>query len=450
MGVGSWVLGLGSWVLGLGWRSDDRATPNTQHPTPNTRRLLSLIALLATTACAVVQEPPGGPPDFDPPTLLEVVPDSGAVVPELDDPLEFRFDEVVSERSGGGLDRLIEMSPRADQLDIDWKRTRVAVRPEGGWRAGLVYHVTLLPGMADLRNNRMTDGRTVVFSTGGEIPDTRLQGVVLDWANGRVPQRALVEAVLLPDSLVYTTLPDSIGEFVLTALPRGTYHVSAALDGNGNRRREPREPFDSVTVTLDSAIDRAFWTFAQDTVGPSIRQATPADSLTMRLEFGQPLQPGEPDTGAVSLFALPDTIAVAVAWVGTAGAYDSLVAAERADTSVGAEGAEGAERAGVADTVGAEAAADTAAARRPPVRELPLMPGARPEAAADTAQAADSTRAQRLLATRRPLATVWVVRAALPLTPGGRYLVEARARNPNGVEATSRAVVVVPMPPDST
>jgi hypothetical protein len=390
-----------------------------------------------------MQEPPGGPPDFEPPVLMAVVPDSGAVVPGLDDPLEFRFSEVVSERSGGGLDRLIELSPRAEALDVDWKRTRIAVEPEGGWRPGLVYQVTLLPGVADLRNNQLEQGRTVIFSTGGEIPDTRVEGLVLNWGDGRVPARGLVEAVLLPDSLVYTTVTDSTGAFRLTALPRGTYHLSGALDGNGNRRREPREPFDSITVALDSVVDHVFWAYAQDTVGPSLRQAGHVDSLTVRLEFSQPLRPGEPDVGAVALFALPDTTPAAVAWVGTAAAYDSVTAAEAAEAA-----AEAAAAVEAADTV---AVADTAQAQavQPPARQMPLEPAIRTPQ--DTAQAPpDSTRAQRLLATRRPLGTAWVIRAAGPLTPGGRYLIEATAANPNGTEATSRAVVVVPAPADST
>ena len=43
-------------------------------------RLGLLTAFLA--ACAVIEDPPGGPPDFAAPVLVSVTPDSGAVVPE--------------------------------------------------------------------------------------------------------------------------------------------------------------------------------------------------------------------------------------------------------------------------------------------------------------------------------------------------------------------------------
>ncbi|MDH5551651.1 MAG: Ig-like domain-containing protein, partial [Gemmatimonadota bacterium] len=171
----------------------------------NARRQAARLGLLtawALAACAVMQDPPGGPPDFAPPTIVAIAPDSGSVAPQFDGRLRFQFDEVINEQSGGGLAKLIELSPRTPELDVSWKRTAIEVKPASGWRANAVYRVVLLPGVADLRNNRMEAGRTVVFSTGGEIPATRLTGVVLDWENGRVGQRALVEAVLLPDSLV--------------------------------------------------------------------------------------------------------------------------------------------------------------------------------------------------------------------------------------------------------
>jgi len=410
------------------------------------RCFLSLAALLTTTACAVVQDPPGGPPDFDAPVLVSVSPDSGAIVPDLHDPLVFRFDEVISERSGGTLDKLIELSPRAEQVNVHWKRNAVEVRPARGWKSGIVYQVRLLPGMTDLRSNRMTDGKTVVFTTGGDIPDTRLEGVVLDWEGGRVGRNALIEATLLPDSLTYTGTADSAGEFVMTALPTGTYLVDAVIDGNNNRRREPREPFDSITVGLDSNFTYDFWTFAHDTLGPQIRQVVYVDSTAARVQFTQYLLPGEPDSTAVSLFVLPDTTPVAVSSVLTAARFDSVRAAEReAADSARADSA----RADSARAGGAEGAAgaDTVAAP-PQAPRAPPRRGAR--APADTAQAADSTRAERLLATRPRLQDAWVLRPAQPFVPGGRYLVATRATNPNGVVGASQVLLIIPAPNDST
>ena len=62
---------------------------------------------------------------------LSVEPDSGAVVPGLEDAVRFQFDEVVSEGSGGGLDNLVELSPRAEEIDVaraEQTRQRALIR----------------------------------------------------------------------------------------------------------------------------------------------------------------------------------------------------------------------------------------------------------------------------------------------------------------------------------
>jgi hypothetical protein len=399
----------------------------------NARRQAARLGLLtawALAACAVMQNPPGGPPDFTAPTIVAITPDSGSVAPQFDGRLRIEFDEVINEQSGGGLEKLIELSPRTTELDVSWKRMAIELKPASGWRANAVYRVVLLPGIADLRNNRMEAGRTVVFSTGGEIPATRLTGVVLDWENGRVGQQAMVEAVLLPDSLVYTARSDSAGEFVLSEIPVGPYWVVVSIDGNRNGRREPREPFDSISVQIDSVASHEFWAFARDTVGPVLREVTALDSVTVRLEFIQKVAPGRPDAGAVRVFALPDTVPVAVSRLFDQLTYDSLTAVDARE----------------------RARQDSLAA--PPADTVPVPaappPQARGRAAGAQQAAPDSSRAALLLAERPVLRAAWFVRLGETLAPGGRYLVEATATNVSGATADSRSVLVLPAPRDST
>ena len=61
------------------------------------RDALALIVLL--TSCARIEPPPGGPPDNAPPRLVTVRPESMAVYADFHGPVEFRFDEVISEGS---------------------------------------------------------------------------------------------------------------------------------------------------------------------------------------------------------------------------------------------------------------------------------------------------------------------------------------------------------------
>lgn len=385
--------------------------------------------LVLATACAAAQEPPGGPPDFTPPTLVAVQPDSDAVLPGFRDAVVFTFDDVINERSGGALASLFLVSPRPERVDVSWKRRRIAVRPSGGWRPNTVYHVTLLPGISDLRNNQMRAGSQLVFSTGIPIPDTRVTGTVVNWDGGRIGVGALVEAIT-PDSLDYFTVADSTGDFTLGGLPAGRYALIATIDANTNRQRDRREPFDSVTLALDSTASLELWAYVHDSTGPRLSQATRLDSTTLRLEFSQKLAPGDSAVDSLSVKQLPDSTPIDVVAAWTVATYDSVRKAEapadttRRDTTAAPR-----------DTTG-RARDTTAAARKAGFAKAEVQP-AQP----------DTGRIAVLLRQRPVLRDAWVVRLGTPLTPGGRYVIEARAANLNGAAATSHTMLTLP---DST
>ena len=194
------------------------------------------LTFLALLSCARLEPPPGGPPDAEPPQLFATVPDSMAQLPRFHGDVEFRFDEVISEGSTastgtgtGDLEKLILLSPTTRVPDVNWRRSRITVRPAEGWRADRVYRVELLPGVTDLQRNRSEEGKAVTFSTGGPPPSTTLQGIVVDWTSARPAPEALVVALLLPDSLPYRALADSSGHFSFGPLPAGDYVVSGVL-----------------------------------------------------------------------------------------------------------------------------------------------------------------------------------------------------------------------------
>ncbi len=361
--------------------------------------------MLSAAACAAVRNPPGGPPDFDPPVLLEVTPDSGTIREAFDDRVVFLFDEIVSERSGGGLDRIFEVSPRHDRISISWRRTSIAVKPGDGWVAGIVYHVTLLPGITDLSNNVSRETKIVTFSTGGEIPSTIVSGTVVDWERGRLAQDALIEAIRVPDTLVYTGRTDSIGRFTLVSLPVGDYVILATIDENRNRRRERRERFDSLAANLDSSLIGTFWAFSRDTSGPRLRTVTQVDDTTARLTFSQMLAPGEPPDNSVAVSLLPDSLPTRVAAVLSSMAFDSLRAALRQpDTTV-------------TDTT---VVADTT----------------------DVAAEEEFAAAEAVLSQRPRLSDTWFVLLQEPFSAGSRYLFSAAATNLMGGTVESRSLLI--------
>ena len=383
----------------------------------------ALLAAGALAACANVANPPGGPPDVAPPTVVHVRPESGAVVPAWKDEVEIQFSEVIDEMpssaQSGGLAALVLLSPVARGVKIQWRRDRVTVEPREGWKQGRVYRVELLPGILDLRRNRLDTGRVVLFSTGPEIGAARISGLALGWIEQRAIARALIEAIPLPDSVGYLTIADSMGRFRLDGLTPGRYLVYASVDPNTNRRRDAREAFDSVEIQLDSAATLALFAFPHDTAGPRLRTATAVDSLHVRLEFSQALSGARRlDTAQVRAVELPDSTPVRIAAVVSQLEFDSLARQRRAR----------------ADTAAADTArADTAAVRPPP----------RDSAAA----ARDTSEVKRLLAQRPVPSDRVMLQFAAPLKPDTRYLISVTgATNLTGASADGQTVAVTPKP----
>ena len=394
-------------------------------------RLSAAAVFVLAAGCAFAGDPPGGPPDTTPPKVVRVAPESGAVLETPPGRAEIDFDEVIAEQIAGqqrDIQYAVILSPAPGKVSVDWHRTRITAAPRGGFKPGRIYRLELLPGITDLRQNRMKRGRLVVFSTGPPIPDATLRGTVVDWPGNKAAPGGLVEAVLLPDSLPYRALTDSAGDFAMAAMPPGEYLVYGVVDQNGNRRREPREAFDTTRVTLRDSAALQLYAFTHDTVGPRPRSVDPVDSVTLRLTFDRPLDPSlAPDTSQVHIAPADDSTAyLELAALFTPAGYDSLTKAAAA----AAAAADSAKRAATAaaavrDTTRRQpAAAGAPAPAAPPAQAAPsrLRGGAAAPLPARAARA-DTTRAMRMLL-RRPAPTdVRIVRLAAPLQPGTRYVI---------------------------
>jgi hypothetical protein len=406
-----------------------------------------IVLLVVAVGCARILAPPGGPPDRTPPRLVATTPDSLAIIADFEGDVEFEFDEVISEGGSpnfglgtGDLEKLVVVSPSKGVPEVSWRRNRITVRPRGGWRPNTVYRVELLPGVADLANNRLPTGRVVTFSTGAPLPTAVLRGLVVDWATQRPLRNGLVEAIHLPDSLAYKTVSDSLGRFELGPVPEGEYLVYGVVDQNTNRLREPREAFDSNRVAQGGPVGE-IWVFRHDTTMVRLSSAALNDSLSLALTFSQQLNPYQRlPTVAVEVRELPDSTPVPVMAILPKGQYDSLFPPVRST-----------------DT--ARARADSLRAIQDSIRNDSLarareaaairIPGAqrRREAERDTAGTGP-------LRTKPPLFDRLYVRVASRLKPGTDYLVVVRGvQNVSRVPSTARAVARIPEekppPPDS-
>ncbi len=386
----------------------------------------ALSALSVLSSCARIEPPPGGPPDPRAPQLIATRPASFARLTPFKGEAEFQFDEVVSEGGSpnrgegtGGLEKLVILSPSNRVPEVRWRRNRITVRPQEGWRPNRVYRIELLPGVADLRSNTAEEGAVITFSTGAPRPQTTLEGQVFDWSASRPVPNALVVAALLPDSLPYRGVADSSGRFSLGPLPQGEYIVNGILDQNGDHRQDPREAYATSRLTRDKTNVGELWAFVHDTVPPRIGTVTVDDSLKATVTFTQKLDPrqrlGPRD---VTLRLLPDSTPVAV----------SSILPQPLDDSVNAA---------------VKTARDSAAARDSLVR---------PDTTAAGRRVGPGQRGRGMpegpKPSRPPLFDRLVLRVPKPWAPGSRLVLEVRGvKNVTGVSGNAVGVVAVPEAP---
>ena len=413
-------------------------------------------ALGMAAACARIEPPPGGPPDAAAPRLIATRPDSFAQLPGFKGDVEFRFDEVISEGGNpnqgtgtGDLEKLVILSPTTRVPDVNWRRSRITVRPQEGWRPNRVYRVELLPGATDLRRNRSRAGTVLTFTTGAPLPKTTLEATVVDWSTSRPAPEALVEAVLLPDSLPYRGVTDSSGHLKIGPLPEGDYLVRGVLDQNHNLMFDAREAFDTVRLPRGKTAAGELWAFIHDTTPARIREVTTVDSVGASVELSQPFDPAQRFAMAqVTVRALPDSTPIKVLSLLPKPVDDSLTrraAAARDSTTRDSTARDTTRRAPARPPAARPPARDTAArdttarVRPKPPRERPTpveTPG-RPGPVSQPAEA-------KLLTTRPALSNRLVVRVARPWQPNGRYEVEIRGvRTVSGVTGDVRGGLTV-------
>ncbi|MBT8478580.1 MAG: Ig-like domain-containing protein, partial [Gemmatimonadetes bacterium] len=252
--------------------------------------LLLGVALVCAT-CAREEMPPGTGPDFEAPQVVEMFPAPATAVPDLDEDVYVRFDEPIADPRS--VARTLETSP-AWLYEVNAGRRNVRIRPVDGWRPGVVYSFRIPPGLADLVRNRTRSPIEFLFTTGSQFYDTRTVGEV--WHRETVRKvRDIAIQVLGADSIPYAAVTDTGGNFALRGLPVGAYWAFAFRDQNRNRTLERDfEPHDSGHVALDdsaSVVRLELWLTMPDSTPPALGLAEVRDSLNVRLNFDDLLDP---------------------------------------------------------------------------------------------------------------------------------------------------------------
>src|SRR5205085_1064687 len=268
--------------------------------------------------------------------VQRVTPESGSVS-QRGDAVRFVFTKVISDQpSRGQLNQYFLISPTDGEPRVNWHRNYIDVRPRHGFRPNTAYAVTLLPGLADVRGNAMTEGATTVFSTGTSLPRFGILGSIFDWAAERPANGALVEAISRPDSVVFIASADSLGQFTLGPFGPGRYTVLGFIDRNANRALDPGELWDSTAVVINQNRPVAeLLAIARDTNPPRMSALARDDSATLRVTFDRGLDPAQPLSTGLFRLQRADSSEVAIARV--IGAHAAADSAARRDSTARAD-----------------------------------------------------------------------------------------------------------------
>jgi hypothetical protein len=387
-----------------------------------------LIALVLVGSCASAGAPPGGPEDHAPPEIVKVTPDSGTTNVHPKE-VEFRFDEVVSDRPSGAtaLDQLFLISPRTagSSANVSWHRSRITVRPARGFRPNTAYRITMLPGIADLRGNVRHSGASILFSTGATFPQFSIPGRVFDWAAQKVASGVYIEAISRADTnVVFLAASDSTGQFDVGPLDAGTYTVRALLDQNANRTLDRNEKWDTTTVTVSDVRPMIeLDVIERDSSAAVFQNVVVDDSVTIHVTFDKPLDPAIPLQPALVRVQRADSAQLDVTKVEWGTAFDQARQAQLADSL---------------------RRADTTRARQPVAPPPPVPTPGGPRAAPPPPKP------------RRPPPDRAIAITLSPTTPvliGGTYRITARGlRNlvGNSTTITRTFTVPKPVPKDTT
>lgn len=252
-------------------------------------------------ACARPEVPPGGPEDRFPPYVVATVPDTFAVVEEGLRDFEFKFSERISERvANGSLQDAVVVSPSAGAVRVRHSRDAISVETQQGLLPNRVYRITMLPVVNDMFGNSLRDPFDLVVSTGADFVPNVLAGVVENRVDGTAAQGARVEAVFAQedDTTAHWTYADAEGFYTLRFVSGGAFELRAWQDRNRDGEAGAGEPVTSQLGGLArDAPDTAYGVLSliePDTTAAQIVSATVSDSVTIRFDFDDYLDPRAP------------------------------------------------------------------------------------------------------------------------------------------------------------
>lgn len=246
--------------------------------------------------CARPQAPTGGAVPEIPLRISEAFPEHLSNVGPFGGPVVIRFDRTLSERlTQGAPATAVVVSPQTGDVWVEASGEELRIGMQGGFQRTTVYRITVLPRFQDRYTNPMDRPFDLIFSTGPDLEPNLLAGLVMDRLTLEPARDIRVDAVD-SEGIAHSTVTDSTGVFALPYLPADGYRVIAYEDLNRDRVAGFAEPQDSVGVTLsagDTLLVTELEILAPDTTAAVLQEIEVLDSMTLRAEFDDYIDPGE-------------------------------------------------------------------------------------------------------------------------------------------------------------
>lgn len=267
--------------------------------------LVPLFGLTLASGCARPQPPLGGAVPETPLEVAETVPANLSVVPPFEGPVEIRFRRPLSERTLAGLPQdAVLLSPATGEVEVDIGDESIEVSLEGGFQAGQVYRLTLLPNVQDRFNNRMARAFDLFFSTGPELEPNLVAGIVQDRLTLEPAEAMRVDAVSADGAVIQSAATDSTGVFSFPYLTAGSYTLVAYDDVARDGSADFFDPQDSLGVTVspgDTLIVTDLSVLEPDSTAAVLQEVASIDPMTLRVTFDDYLDPNVPLIGLTGL-----------------------------------------------------------------------------------------------------------------------------------------------------
>lgn len=204
-------------------------------------RLLCFALLLATSACANPEMPPGGPADKEAPAILMVDPAAGTTLFDGRS-VKIEFDEWVR---GESLTENVFVSPPIE-FDINWSGPEVEIEFTEDLAANTTYALTIGAEVSDYRGNKGDRSTTIIFATGAVLDSGSIRGRVFDAQSSGAfvylyPLNDIDRDTLDPRHTPprYLTQLGKTGDFEFQALAPGDYRILVVDDEFRDRLFEP-------------------------------------------------------------------------------------------------------------------------------------------------------------------------------------------------------------------